>query len=189
MQIHSKLNAEVGFSCEFCLILLLACRIKSSDAPGWPVSHMDSLTIDKADKWTSFEEIKFCISARRTITHGSKATGSAEEGFEKEWEWGVGERCSPVHDCSLFDFAWWMIDYLWKVLWKFTDGLWVQANWDSRLNPKLHLFLIPRVMKLTDTDKIKWNSNNTVSLSQSVYSSLFISVLVVLLNNSTFFFF
>lgn len=92
-EIHSKLNAELGFSCEFCLMLLLTCRIKSSDAPGRPVSHMDSLTIDKADKWTNFTEIKsgFCVSARRTITRGSKATGSAEEGFEREREnedWG-----------------------------------------------------------------------------------------------------
>lgn len=187
-QIYSKLNAEVGFSWE---LLLLTCRIKSSDAPGRPVTHMDSLTIDKADKRTSFTEKKsgFCVSARRTITHGSKVQAQQKRDLRETENEGWGERCSPVRDCSLFEFAWWMTDYLWKVLWKFTDGLWVQANWDSRLDPKLHLFLIPRVTKLTATDKIKWNSNNTVSLSQPVYPSLFILVSVLLFKMPLFWFF
>ncbi len=151
-QIHSEseLNAEFGFSCEFCLILLLACRIKWSDAPGRPVSHMDSPTIDKADKWTSLTEIKircFCKENHFTWIEGHRF--SKRGIWEREREWGVGKRCSPVRDCSLFDFARCMIDYLWKVLWKFTDGLRVQANWDGRLDPKSNLFPNPRVMKLT----------------------------------------
>lgn len=193
-EIHSKLNAELGSVWYYCL-LAESSRVMHQDGPSvtWTASLLIKLT----------NEIKsgFCVSAMRTITRGSKATGSAEEGFEREREreWGLGERCSPVRDCTLFDFAWWMIDYLWKVLWKFTDVLWVQANWDSRLDPKLHLFLIPRVMNLTATDKIKRNSNNMVSLSQPIYPLLFylhvytylytyfISLFsVVLLNNSTF---
>ncbi len=92
-QIHSEseLNAEFGFSCEFCLILLLACRIKWSDAPGRPVSHMDSPTIDKADKWTSLTEIKircFCKENHFTWIEGHRFSKRGIWERERDEVWG-----------------------------------------------------------------------------------------------------
>lgn len=78
-EIHSKLNAELGSVWYYCL-LAESSRVMHQDGPSvtWTASLLIKLT----------NEIKsgFCVSAMRTITRGSKATGSAEEGFERERE-------------------------------------------------------------------------------------------------------
>ncbi len=63
-----------------------------------PVSHMDSPTIDKADKWTSLTEIKIRCFCNENISHGSKATDSAKEGFERA---RARMRCGEAMQCLL----------------------------------------------------------------------------------------